>query len=148
MKFAKMLSALILKNVYVNDQFWVKRSYRTPPQSFFILMNENQFSTSIKINWTKMHFYKLISLACFYKWSHSPANKCMPKVNFHHTKRIKIYLDLVSCSSWNHCSVCKLVVERLSFNMLYACVIHQIIKIFIQGLSSSWWVQNLLFQIL
>ena len=62
-----MLSAPILKNVYVNDWFWenFKRSYQSPPQGFCILMNENQFSASIKINWTKIHFYN--SLAYFYK---------------------------------------------------------------------------------
>ena len=30
-------------------------------------MNKNQFSTSIKINWTKIHFFNLTLLAYFYK---------------------------------------------------------------------------------
>ena len=31
--------------------------------------------------------------------SHPPADKCMPKVISHHTKNVKTYLNLASCSS-------------------------------------------------
>ena len=65
-----MFSSEICENVkytYFEERPLCERLVLRIPQGFCILMNENQFSTSIKINWTKIHFHNLISLAYFYK---------------------------------------------------------------------------------
>ena len=41
--------------------------------------SQKQFSTLIKINWTKVHFYNLASLAYSYKKSQLPADKYILK---------------------------------------------------------------------
>ena len=71
----------------------------------------------------------------------------MSKVISHHTKNIKLYLNLASYSSWNHYSECKLVVEVFSYHMLPAWVIHQIVSraIFLSGPFNWWWLQSLIF---
>ena len=73
-----------------------------------------KFSTTIKINWTSLLLQK----------SDPPADKCMPKVVSDHAEIVKVYINLVSSFSRNHCFECKLAVEVFSFDILPAWVIH------------------------
>ena len=62
-------------------------------------------SATIKISWTKIHFYNLTSLAYSYEYNHPPADKQIScyKVIFEHTTNGKVYMNLIPCSSWNRC---------------------------------------------
>ena len=132
-------------NVYIlfkfSGQIQAWYTSRNHEQCIFIVYDSSgrernkQFSTSIKINWTKIHFYNLILFICFYKYSHPKADKCMLKFISDYIKDIKIYINLASCSSWNHCFECKLAVEVFSFPMLLAWIIHQIVDIFFKAFS-------------
>ena len=73
-----------------------------------------KFSTVIKINWTSLFLQK----------SDWRTDKCMPKVIYDHAENVKVYINLASSFSWNHCFECKLTVEVFSFDMLPAWVIH------------------------
>ena len=78
----------------------------------------------------------------------------MPKVISDLTKNGKIYINLAPCFSWNHCFEYKFAVDVLSFDMLPAWIIHQIVYFYsgrflrprdLLYAQTSWWVQNFIF---
>ena len=94
-------------------------------------MAGKNFQQFIKISWTKINFYNLTSIA----YTHPPVDKYTTKAVYDHAKNVKLCINLVPCSSWDHCWMKTFVLDVLSFHMLSAWVKHQIVNINNQGLT-------------
>ena len=151
-------------SLFIEHLWWLllKRSPRTLPQGFYILINvykffkfstlesisqyantsrplhlhdichgsagrEKQFSLTYQINWTKIHFYNLTSIAYSWQYGHATAEKYMPKVISGHIK-----FELPG----HHEIIIECKLELLLFHILSAWVKHQmVVDIILQGFS-------------
>ena len=112
----------ILMNVYEFFNFsplgstaYFNRSWTMHLHYIWVSWKEKkQISTTIKINWSKIHFCNFIHFILLQSVSTSlislllqiestTRRKCMTKVISDNTKNVKLYINLAPYSSWNYC---------------------------------------------
>ena len=122
--------------------------------NFIILAvrEENEFQQLI---FNKIHFYNLTSTAYSYKQGNPLPDKYMSKVISDQTKNAQFYMNLVPCSSYNHCYMWTYALSAFvshlpvwiknQINNWYKYSGHFVMPKIMRYASNSQCVQNLIF---